>query len=103
MTKPFFIRKPVIVADNITSRIYTKSIIWIGGILFSSLDKAWKYMLNIPNRLQRLEIAKEIAHQQVLAAEKMGCKYKNMARLLKRDWKSVEMAKGTITDLVSRL
>ncbi len=33
----------------------------------------------------------------------MGYKYKDMARLLQRDWQSVGMAKETMTDLVCRL
>ncbi len=33
----------------------------------------------------------------------MGCKYKDMARMLKRDWKSVNIVKNIITDLVHRL
>ncbi len=71
--------------------------------MFPSLDKAWEYMLGIPNSLQQLEIAKDIAHQQILVAEKIGCEYKNMARLLKRDLKSVGKAKNTMINLVGCL
>ncbi len=60
-------------------------------------------MLAILNELQRLEIAKDIAYQQVLLAERLSCKYKNMVRLLKLDWKLVVMAKKTMTDLVDYL
>ncbi len=60
-------------------------------------------MLGIPNDDQRREIAKDIAHQQVLSAERMGYKHKDMARLLQRDWQSVGMAKETMTDLIRRL
>lgn len=41
MTKSFFIGKPVIAADNISSQIYTKNIIWISGLAFPNLNKAW--------------------------------------------------------------
>lgn len=60
-------------------------------------------MLGIPNDEQQLKIAKHIAHQQVLSTERMGCKYKDMAKMMKQDWKSVGMAKETITDQVYNL
>ncbi len=82
MTKPFFIGKPVTALDNITAQMYIKAIIWIGDISFPSPDEAWKYILGIPNDNQQSEIAKEIAHQQVLSAKRMCYKYKDMARLL---------------------
>lgn len=41
ITKPFFIKKLVTVVNNITTLIYIKGIIWIGGVLFASLDKVW--------------------------------------------------------------
>ncbi len=65
--------------------MYIKATIWIGGVPFPSLDKAWEYMLEISNDDQQREIAKDITHQQVLSAERMGYKHKNMARLLQRD------------------
>lgn len=42
-------------------------------------------------------------HQQVLSAEKIGSEHETIARLLKRDWKVVEMAKQTMTDLIRRI
>ena len=42
-------------------------------------------MLRISNNEKQRETAKDIAHQQVLSAEKMGYKHKNMAILLKQD------------------
>lgn len=83
--------------------MYTRGTVWIGGVLFPSLDEAWRYMLGISDQSQRLKVAEDVAHQQVLLAEKMGCKYQKMARLLRRDWKSVGMAKETMTDLIGRL
>lgn len=103
MTKPLYIGKPVIGANNTTALMYTKGTLWIGGVPFPSLDEAWRYMLGIPDQSQRLEIAKDVAHQQVLLGEKVGCEHENMARLLKRDWKSVGMARQTMTDLIGRL
>ncbi len=103
MSKPFFIGKPVTALDNITAQMYIKATIWIGGIPFPNLDEGWEYMLEIPDDDQQHEIAKDIAHQQVLWTKKMGYKHKDMARLLQRDWQSVGMAKETMTDLVFRL
>ncbi len=60
-------------------------------------------MLEIPDDDQRREIVKDIAHQQVLSAEKIGYKHKDIARLLQWDWQSVGMVKETMTDLVRRL
>ena len=53
MTKPFFIKKSVQTVDNIIGQIYTKGTIWIDGIPFASLDKAWQYILGIPNDEQQ--------------------------------------------------
>ncbi len=103
MTKPFFIRKPVIALDSTNAQIYIKAIIWINGIPFLSLDKAWEYMLGILNDNERRKIAEDIAYQQVLLAERMGYKHKDIARLLQQDWQLVGMAKETMTDLVHRL
>ncbi len=103
MAKPFFIRKPVTTLDNRTAQMYIKATIWIGDVLFPSLDEAWEHMLGSPDDDQLREIAKNIAHQQVLSAERMGYEHKDMARLLQRDWQSVGMAKKTMTDLIRRL
>lgn len=37
-TKLFYIKKPVIGANNTIALIYTKEILWIGGIPFPFLD-----------------------------------------------------------------
>lgn len=92
-TKSFFIAKLITVANNTTAHIYTKSIIWISGIPFPILNDAWQYMLGIPNNLQQLKITEDIAYQQVLSMKKMSYKYKDMARLLKQDGKSLGIAK----------
>lgn len=60
-------------------------------------------MLEILYNLQQLKIAKEILYQQVLLAEKMGYKYKDMAKLFKQDKKLVDISKQTMTNLVDRL
>lgn len=62
MIKPFFIGKPVTIADNTISWIYTKDTIWINGVPFPSLDKTRQYMLGIPDNLQQLKIAKNNTH-----------------------------------------
>ena len=58
-------------------------------------------MLGIPDLAHQLEVAEDIAHQQVLSAKIIGSKHVTMANLLKRDWKAVEMAKKTMTDLIN--
>lgn len=63
MIKPFYIRKPVIGADNTISLIYTKKTLWIGGVSFLFLDNAWQSMLTILNKLQRLEIVEDVTYQ----------------------------------------
>ena len=103
MTKPFYIRKPVTNADNTTATKTLRGTIWITGVPFVSLNKAWQYMLGIPDLAYQLEIVKDVAHQQMLLVEIIGFKYKAMARLLKRDWKAVGMAKETMTDLIGRI
>ena len=64
------------------------------------LDKAWQYILDISNNKQQLKIARNIVYQKVQSASKNYYKYKNMARLLKQDWKSVSMAKEIMINLV---
>lgn len=39
MTKPFYIRKPAISADNTTIPMFTKDTLCIGGIFFTNLDE----------------------------------------------------------------
>lgn len=41
MTKSFHIGKPVTSADNTTATKILKGTIWIAGVPFPSLDKAW--------------------------------------------------------------
>ena len=60
-------------------------------------------MLSIPDLAHQLEVAGDVAHQQVLSAEIIGSKHKTMARLLRKDWKAVGMAKETMTDLIGHI
>ena len=60
--KPFHIEKPVISVDNTTVIKTLKGTIWIAKVVFSSLNKAWQYMLCIPNPAERLEVAKDVSH-----------------------------------------
>ena len=85
MIKPFYIGKPFISTNNTLVLIYIKRILWIGGVSFLFLDDDGQYILTIPNELQRLEVAKNVAYQQVLLAEKIGGKHENMTMLLKQD------------------
>ena len=103
MSKPFHIGKLVTSADNTTAMKTLKGTIWIAGVPFSSLNKAGQYMLDILDPAHQLEVAEDVAHQQVLSAEIIGSKYKIMGRLLKRDWKAVVMAKETMTDQIVRI
>ena len=84
MTKLFYIRKPVNNADNITTLKTLKDTKLIAGIRFSSLDEAWQYMLGIPDPNHRLEVAEDVAHQQILSAENIGSEHKPMAKLFKK-------------------
>ena len=55
--------------------------------------------MGIPDPAHQKEVADDVAYQQVVAAENLGAKYKTMARLLKRDWKIVGMAKVNMSVL----
>lgn len=83
MIKSFYIGKSVISANNISTLMYTKRSLWIGGVPFPSSNNAWQYLLTILDELQQLEVAEDIIYPQVLLAEKIGSKHKNMIMLLK--------------------
>ena len=103
MTKSFYIGKLVTSADNTNVKKTLKDSIWIARVFFPSLDKAWQYMLGIPDPVHQLEVTEDVAHQQVLLSEIIGSKHKIMAKFLKEDWKAAGMAKKTITDLMKRI
>ena len=44
MTKPFYNRKLITTADNTIATKTLKGTIWIAGVSFSFLDKAWQYI-----------------------------------------------------------
>ena len=100
MTKPFYLWKLVTSADNTTIMKILKSTIWITEVPFSTFDKAWQYIMGIPDPAHQKKVTEDVAHQQLLAAEKLGAKYETIIRFLKRDWKTVGMDKETIMDLV---
>lgn len=50
-----------------------------------------------------MEVAKDVAHQQVLSAKIIGFKYETMVKLLKKNWKDVEMTKETMTNLIEHI
>lgn len=62
ITKLFYIGEPVTIADNRIIANILKDIIWIAGVSFSSLDKAWQYILGISDHAYQLEVAKDIIH-----------------------------------------
>ena len=72
-------------------------------VFFAALNKAWQYMLSIPNPAHWLKVVKDVLYQQMLLAEIISFKYETMARFLKRDWKAVEMAKKTMIDLIRHI
>lgn len=43
-------------------------------------------MLDILDLADQLEVAEDIMHQQVLADENIGYKYKTIAKLAKKNW-----------------
>ena len=47
----YFYGKQVTAEDLTSSKLYMKGTIWIGGIPFSKTDKAWNYMLGIPDNI----------------------------------------------------
>lgn len=96
----FYIGKSVTSINNITVTKILKSITWIAGVSFPSLDKIQQYMLGISNQAYQLEVAKDGIYQQVLSTENIGSKYKTMTKLLKSDQKAVRMTNKTIIDLI---
>lgn len=63
ITKFFYIKKPIISADNTTIIKIIKSTIWIVIVFFLSLNKVWQYILEILDQVYQLEVAKDILHQ----------------------------------------
>ena len=59
--------------------------------------------MGIPDPAYQTEVAKDVVYQQVLAAENLGAEHKTMAKLLKRDRKTVGMAKETMMNLVAHI
>ena len=80
----YFYGKQVTAEDLISSKPYMKGIIWIRDILFDETSKAWNYMLGIPDDIQRAEVAKDLGHQFILLAKKMGDGYQQFSDLVKR-------------------
>ena len=48
-------------------------------------------------------MAKDIGHQFILLAEKMGDGYQQFSDLVKRTWKETGMAKDIMTGIITRL
>ena len=56
ITKPFHIKKPIISTNNTMVTKILKNIIWIAKVLFPFLNKAWQYMLGIPNHVHNYKL-----------------------------------------------
>ena len=48
--------------DLTSSKLYMKVTIWIGGIPFGEIGKAWNYMLGILDDTQRAEVVEDLGH-----------------------------------------
>lgn len=53
ITRFFYIGKPVTSANNTTITKILKGTIWVVGVLFLFLDKAWQYILGIPDLIDQ--------------------------------------------------
>lgn len=71
----FYYRKTVIVEDLTSSKFDMKETIWIGGISFSNTTETWNCMLEIPNNKYQVKRAKDLGHQFMLLAGKIGDGY----------------------------
>ena len=80
----YFYGKQITVEDLTSSKLYMKGTIWIGGIPFGETGEAWNYMLGIPDDKQRAKVVKDLGHQFILLAEKMGDGYQQFSNLVKR-------------------
>ena len=99
----YFYEKQVIAEDLTNSKLYMKETIWIEGIPFGEIGKAWNYMLDIPDDTQRAKVAKDLGHQFILLAEKMRDGYQQFSDLVKHTWKETGIAKNIMTDIIIRL
>ena len=99
----YFYRKQVMTEDLTSFKLYMKGTIWIRGILFGKTSKAWNYMFGIPDNPQRAELAKDLGHQFIFLAKKMGDGYQQFFDLVKCTWKETGMAKDIMTGIITRL
>ena len=99
----YFYRKQIRAEDFTSFKLYIKEIIWIGGIPFGETEKIWNFILSIPDRIQKAEVAKNLGHQFIFLVEKMGDEYQQFFDLVKRPWKKTGRAKDTMTSIITRL
>lgn len=60
-------------------------------------------MLYIFNKMKRAKVAKNLGHLFFFWAEKVDDRYKIFFNLVKRTWRSIDMAKKNITILIKRI
>ena len=103
LTKSNYFYEKQVMAENLTSsKLYMKRTIWIGAIPFRETGKVWNYMLSISDNTQKAEVAKNLGHQFIFLAEKIGDGYQQFFNLVKCNWKETGMAKNTMTDIIIR-
>lgn len=84
ITKLFYIRKPVTKAYNTLAIKILKSIIWTVRISILFLDKAWQYMLGIPDLAHSLKVLENFPLQKQLLTKIINSKHKTIMKLLKK-------------------
>lgn len=71
INRSFYLGKRVTSHDFSTLRLYMKKTIWVSGIIFDVVASAGQYMLGIPKKYKRVELAADIIHQHVLMSQKL--------------------------------
>lgn len=59
--------------------------------------------MDISNLAYQLKVVENVLYEQILLSKSISFKYKTIAKPLNRDWKIVEIAKKTITDLIGHI
>lgn len=99
----YFYEKQVMVKNLTSYKLYMKGTIWIRGILFGEISKAWKYMLGISDETQKAEMTRNFGQQFIFLVKKIGDEYQQFSDLVKYTWKETSIAKDTMTNIIMRL
>lgn len=75
ITRQFFLKKIIMTSNNSNICIYNKKTIWDDSLFFDKVNDIWQYMLSIFDPVQRSEIVKDIIHQYIFLAKKIGSEY----------------------------